>query len=136
MLDELLRYSLMHVDGRLTGYASYSPPYITRMHEEVGHRNAAGRRSFWRSRWSPESRRVDASAPSVFLPAHEDPDHASGSRAAVEPDESCLRTDARMDDAGARHGANEGTEENRMPLDPRPIPRWRRLTPREQGGSH
>jgi hypothetical protein len=41
--DELVRYSLMHVDDRLTGYASYSPPYITRIHEEVGRRNAAGR---------------------------------------------------------------------------------------------
>ena len=71
----------------------------------------------------------------MSLPAREEPDHASHSRAAVEPDESCLRTDARMNDAGTRNGANEGTEENRMPLDPRSIPSRRRLTPREQGGS-
>ena len=71
----------------------------------------------------------------MSLPAHEPPDHASGGRAAVKPDESCLRTDSRVNDAGTRDSANEGTKENRMPLDPRPIPRSRRLTPCEQDGS-
>jgi hypothetical protein len=41
--DVLVQYSLMHVDGRLTGYASYVPPSITVLREKIGQRNARSR---------------------------------------------------------------------------------------------